>query len=692
MNLSKRAAVITIAICAIGGGIVAHVVDGISRVDGFLYDAAIAARAAVIPAPVESRFAPVVVIAVDERSLTDPRLTTYPRAMFGKIWEPLILSLVDAGTKAIAFDLLLAYSGNALDARFDRPFMIALSRNRDRIVLGRSAATLPARQYLAALRNDPGALGLLEIVPDEDGIYRRVQAAPVVVDGEPLPGLTAATLSRSGGPNMPAEVLLAPHRHLEAMPTYSLIDVLSCADSDPDRLADVFADRIAFIGTTLPDEDRKRSAGRFLPEPQPAAADNEGAKEDCRLTPKGVSVSSSDTEQAASTVPGVFLHATAAEAVLNNDLTETLPIAWRVAAGVLSGGIGAAIGLTLMPWMAAVATLLAGVAAWAGEVVLLEATYWFPAGPVIAVLLVSVVLAYTVRYLAVERRQLLVTKAFDHYLAPALVERLAENPDALRLGGDTRPVTIMFADLSGFTALSTKVSADELMQITNRYLALIADSIDDSGGYVDKFIGDAVMGIWGAPADDPNHAANAVGAALRITDLIRQARAETTGGGHSFGVKIGAHTGDAIVGNVGSQKRFNYTAVGETVNVASRLEGLPGVYGCEIVISDTTAAAVAGWFLMRELDRVAVKGRDEPVGIYEVIAPPMTASEAKHRLVEDYAAALTLYRSRRFDEAAAAFDKLADDGPAAVMAKRCREYLDQPPPEDWDGVLVLTSK
>ncbi len=692
MNLSKRAAAITIAVCAIAGGIVAQFADGVGRVDGFLYDAAIAARAAVMPAPVETRFAPVVVIAVDERSLTDPRLATYPRAMFGEIWERLILALVEAQAKAIAFDLLLAYSGNELKDGFDRPFMIALSRNRDRIVLGRSAATLPAQQYRAALREDPGAFGLLEIVPDEDGIYRRVQAMPVIIDGEPLPGLTAATLNRSGGPAMPPEVLLAPRRHLEAMPTYSLIDVLNCAESEPARLADVFADRMAFVGTTLPDEDRKRSAGRFLPEPEPVAAASEPDKATCSLIPKGVSVSASDAEQAASTVPGVFLHATAAEAVLNDDLTEVLPIAWRVAAGVLSGGIGAVIGLTLMPWMAAGATLLAGIAAWAGEVVLLEAAYWFPAGPAIAVLLVSVILAYTVRYLAVERRQLLVTKAFDHYLAPALVERLAENPDALRLGGDTRPVTIMFADLSGFTALSTKVSADELMQITNRYLALIADAIDDSGGYVDKFIGDAVMGIWGAPADDPDHAANAVGAALRITDLIHQARAETTGGGHSFGVKIGAHTGDAIVGNVGSQKRFNYTAVGETVNVASRLEGLPGVYGCEIVISDTTAAAVAGWFLMRELDRVAVKGRAQPVGIYEVIAPPMTASEAQHRLVEDYAAALTLYRSRRFDEAATAFDKLADDGPAAVMAKRCREYLDQPPPEDWDGVLVLTSK
>lgn len=691
MNLSKRAAAITIAVCAIGGGIFSHAVERIVRVDGLLYDLAVAGRADVWPATTENQ-SPVVVIAVDERSLSHPRLATYPRSMLGTVWEGLISNLTQAGVKVIAFDFLLAYSGNSLIERFDRPFMIALSRNRDRLVLGRSAATVPADPYRAALRNDPAALGMLEIAPDEDGIYRRVQRAPLEIGGERLPGLTATVLTKNGGPQMPEEVLLAPRRHLESIPTYSLVDVLSCAETDPEAFARVFSERIVFVGTTLPDEDRKRAVDRFIDLPEMTVLREPSPHSACGLYPLPESASVQTAEQAVRTVSGVYLHATAAEAVLSNDLTEVLPATWRVAAGVLSGGIGAVIGLTLMPWMAAAATLLTGVAAWTGEVVLLEAAYWFPAGPAIAVLLVSVVLAYTVRYLAVERRQLLVTKAFDHYLAPALVERLAENPDALRLGGVTRPVTIMFADLSGFTALSTKVSADELMQITNRYLALIADAIDDSGGYVDKFIGDAVMGIWGAPADDPDHAANAVGAALRITDLIRQARAETTGGGHSFGVKIGAHTGDAIVGNVGSQKRFNYTAVGETVNVASRLEGLPGVYGCEIVISDTTAAAVAGWFLMRELDRVAVKGRDQPVGIYEVIAPPMTASEAQHRLVEDYAAALALYRSRRFDEAAAAFDKLADDGPAGVMAKRCREYVDQPPPEDWNGVLVLTSK
>ena len=692
MNLGKRAAAITIAVCAIGGGIVAHVADGIGRVDGFLYDAALAARAALMPAPAENAPSPVVVIAVDERSLTDPRLARYPRAMLGKIWEPLLLALVEADAKAIAFDLLLAYSGNALDRGFDRSFMIALSRNGDRIVLGRSAATVPARQYLAALRNDPGALGLLEIIPDDDGIYRRVQATPITVAGEPLPGLTAAALERGGGPAMPAEVLLAPRRHLETLPTYSLIDVLTCADGEPARLAEIFAGRLVFIGTTLPDEDRKRNAGRFLPEPPPAATVEDGMPGACDLTPKGASVSAAGVQETASTVPGVFLHASAAEAVMRDDLTRNLPVTWRVVAGVLFGGIGALIGLTLSPWMAAGATLLGGVAAWAGEVVLLEAAYWYPAGPAIGVLLAAVILAYSIRYLAVERRQRLVTKAFDHYLAPDLVARLAENPGALRLGGDVRHVTVMFADLSGFTALSTKVSPKDLMQITNRYLALIADSIDVTGGYVDKFIGDAVMGIWGAPANDPDHAVHAVDAALRITRLIHEARAEVADGAHSFGVKIGAHTGDAIVGNVGSQKRFNYTAVGETVNVASRLEGLPGVYGCEIVISDTTAAVIGDGFLLRELDRVAVKGRAAPVGIYEVMAAAVSADDSQRRLAADYGAALDLYRSRRFDEAAAAFTAIADDGPSRVMAARCRDYGESPPPADWNGILVLTRK
>jgi adenylate cyclase len=268
-------------------------------------------------------------------------------------------------------------------------------------------------------------------------------------------------------------------------------------------------------------------------------------------------------------------------------------------------------------------------------------------------------------------------------LAPAVVDRLVDDEAALRLGGEEREVTVMFADLSGFTALSTKVSAGELVALTNEYLSIIADEVDRTGGYVDKFIGDAVMAIWGAPAPEPDHALQAVVAAQAAEAEIRRRReAAAAAGRRGFGVKIGLYSGPAVVGNVGSERRYNYTAVGETVNVASRLEGLPGLYGCAIVLGGATAKGLAGRLPLRELDWVAVKGRSEPVAIYEP-----GGSEPR------YAEALAHYRARRFAEAEAIWSELAEaDPPSAIMATRARIFRIDPPPDEWSGVWTLATK
>jgi class 3 adenylate cyclase len=254
---------------------------------------------------------------------------------------------------------------------------------------------------------------------------------------------------------------------------------------------------------------------------------------------------------------------------------------------------------------------------------------------------------------------------------------------ALRLGGEEREVTVMFADLSGFTALSTKVSAAELVALTNEYLAIIAGEVDRTGGYVDKFIGDAVMAIWGAPVPEAEHAVQAVEAARAAEAEIRRRReAAEAAGRRGFGVKIGLYSGRAVVGNVGSERRYNYTAVGETVNVASRLESLPGLYGCAIVLGGTTASALDGRLALRELDWVAVKGRSEPLAIFE-----------PGRDEPRYAEALAHYRAGRFVEAEAIWSDLAaTDPPSAVMASRAALFRAAPPPEEWAGVWTLATK
>ncbi|MGH7319927.1 MAG: adenylate/guanylate cyclase domain-containing protein [Candidatus Rokuibacteriota bacterium] len=285
----------------------------------------------------------------------------------------------------------------------------------------------------------------------------------------------------------------------------------------------------------------------------------------------------------------------------------------------------------------------------------------------------------------------------------------AHDTSALRLGGERREVTVMFADLSGFTALSGKVEPEALTRLTNQYLSLIVGPVEATGGYVDKFIGDAVLAIWGAPVDDHGHGAKGVRAALEAVARIRQAREAAEAKGElGFSVKIGINSGPAVVGNVGTDKRFNYTAVGETVNVASRLESVPGIYACQIVVGPRTAELARDEFLLRELDLIQVKGRDTPLPIFEPLVEHARATPSGRDRAARYAEALAHYRARRFADACAVWDALAREEqnsspaenvkgepppiPASRMAARARAFAANPPPEPWDGVWVLTSK
>ncbi len=650
--------------------------------EGLLFDGAVAARATWSP-PARTPEG-VAVVAVDRRSLDAPELVDTPRALFGPVWARLISALAAADARVVAFDLLLPYSGNRISPGYDQPFLEALNEAGSRVVLARSAEIVPNRAYLAALRFDPRAMGLIEMIPDADGVHRAVRTRFAVDGGGVLPSLVGEALSRAGIDAVPAEVMLAPAYHPERLPTYALIDVLRCAAADPQVLRDAFRGRMVFVGTTLPEEDRKASSARFIGAPRDAA----GARSDCGLRRLPASAPES------STVPGVHLHAVAAQIASADAVIRPIDPAWMAAVAAAAALIGAAAGFLLWPAVAVGVAVLLSAALWGAEVVALGAGAWLSAANPILAVFGALVVAYVARFLFEDRRRRRIQRAFGHYLAPAVVQRLAESAQDPELGGSTRDVTIMFADLSGFTALSERLPADALMEATNAYLKLIADTVDATGGYVDKFIGDAVMAIWGAPADDPDHAVNAVAAALSITDRVRDEKARAEAAGRpTFDIKIGINSGAAVVGNVGSERRHNYTAVGEAVNVAARFESLPGVYGCRIVIASGTADRVRDRFLLRELDSVAVKGKVEPIVAYEPLAPRDGAPAAAEGLASAYEETLRLYRTGRFAEAAERWSAAAsDDGPSRVMAERARAYATDPPGAGWDGIWRMATK
>jgi len=255
---------LTCALCTLVSALAVALVEVPTSVDGPLLDLLIKARELVIPFSAGLEQSQVVVIALDKRSLSEPEIAVYPRTFLAPIWASLLDAAFKAGARAVGFDILFSYSANRFKPDFDAPFLIMLDKYRDRVVLARSAAILPAQPFLASLRNDPDALGLTELNVDPDGIYRRVRAEYKTRANNALVGFAAAVLRRAKGPSMPKEVILAPHQHLEKISTYALIDVIRCAESAPEALEATLRNKIILIGGNLAEEDRKISSSRFL--------------------------------------------------------------------------------------------------------------------------------------------------------------------------------------------------------------------------------------------------------------------------------------------------------------------------------------------------------------------------------------------------------------------------------------------
>ncbi len=668
---------------------------GMGLLDGLVYDLSLA----VTDRRPGARDEPVAVIALDRDSLDSDELAALPRVFLSPVWAKIVDGLAAADASAIGFDIIFNYSANRFpgsEGQYDRDFLTALARAKARIVLARSARSYPAPPFVASVfdprtdagKAEPGAIGYAELTPDSDGVFRHAASRVETADGKTLPTFAAALLDRAKGPEMPERLLLAPRRPLEAMPAYRLIDVLRCLDRDPAAIRQVFAGKLVLIGTTLPEEDRKRSPDRFMSPPVSREANIGG----CRLDRLGAS----DPE--GGTSPGMFVHAAAIEAVLNGNLVRPVPPVGRAIAAATMAIGGALLGFSLAPLWGTLGIVALVALCLAAAPVLLGFGLWFPAVLPAAAAIAAIAVAYVVRFVIEDRRRRRVQHAFGHYLAPAIVDQLLDSETPLRLGGEEREVTIMFADLSGFTALSGKVGPTELMAVTNFYLAIIVEAVEATGGYVDKFIGDAVMGIWGAPAPDPDHAASAARAALAAVAAVTRAKEEADSQDRpGYSVKIGLNSGRAVVGNVGAEKRYNYTAVGETVNIAARLESVPGDYGCRIVVGPATAAAIRDRFVLNELDWVKVKGKEEPLAVYELVAATGAADAATLAYPAHYNAALERYRAGDFAEAETSWRRdvthpyLVGASPPLVMAERAAT-LHADPPAAWDGVYVKTTK
>jgi adenylate cyclase len=397
--------------------------------------------------------------------------------------------------------------------------------------------------------------------------------------------------------------------------------------------------------------------------------------------------------------PGVEIHATALDNILTDDFLQQPR--WIVAvemAAILFSSL--VLGAGLVRARGVLAALIAS----SLVLVYLALSQWLfvtagvPLGfvyPLVAIALVYMAISVH-HFLTVDLEKRRTREAFSRYLNPELARMVSENPELLKLGGSRQDLTVLFSDIRGFTSISEGLPPETLVEILNEYLGEMTGIVFEHDGTLDKYIGDAIMAVWGAPVACENHAAQACSAALAMGRRLRERQQEWIDRGWPrIAAGIGLNTGEMVAGNMGSHHHLSYTVMGDNVNLGSRLEGLTKNYGVSLLVSEATLVAAGDGFIARELDLVAVKGKALPVRIFEIVGRKGEEGDWKD-LVDSFTEALALFRGMRWQDALDAFSALLarypDDGPTQLYVKRARNFVEAPPPADWPGITVMETK
>jgi adenylate cyclase len=655
---------------------------------------------------------PAVAVVFDEETFRTPPFEGTPTVTWTRELGQVLTAILDGGAKVVGFDIVLPtsieqsgipFGEETLGARvrgFDRDFLRALATGAraNKVVLGQvqhqQSPVLPSPGQRAAVGHGRN-IRALNVYTDPDDVIRRVPLS-FVVDNERVPSMAAELAARATGRTTPPAVgrstvpdtLVLNFEGGEGdVPAYTFADLSACAaKDDKDFFRKNFGSKVVLIGTLLDVEDRKITSKRFATAPEGARAAR------CALpAPPAGQTFKRDS------IPGVYIHATAVNNLVRGDsLTELGRIGTAVVSFVLSA-LAALAALALGPAVAALATL-GIIAAW-----VVAATAAFRGAlalPIVepglaAIAALGATIGY--RFVVADKGKRLLRQSFALYLAPSVIEKMLASNKPPALGGETRNVTVYFSDIADFSTFAEKIPPTELVAAMNEYLSAMTDVIEAHGGFVDKYIGDAIVAVFGAPLDDPDHATHAVRAALqcatRLGELEKVQAAFGGQAGKQVRQRIGLNSGEALVGNIGSRRRFNYTVMGDMVNLASRLEGANKLYGTTIIASDATVALTGTAFAWRELDAIRVKGRTQAVKIYEPLGKTGTVAPDVLARAQAYGEGLALYRTYDFAGAAKAFARTAgDDPPSAQFLERAWKLSQNPPGPGWEPVSAQEEK
>lgn len=316
--------------------------------------------------------------------------------------------------------------------------------------------------------------------------------------------------------------------------------------------------------------------------------------------------------------------------------------------------------------------------------------------PVAAIIIIFTSLTI-LRYVHESREKGQLKKAFEFYLSPHVIEEILKDPAKLSLGGVKKEMTVLFSDIRGFTTLSEGLNPEELTNLMNKYLTEMTNIVLAADGVLDKYIGDALMAFWGAPLPQPRHAERACSSALAmIKKLEKLNREKAWPEGREIKIGIGINTGEMVVGNMGAEKRFDYTILGDAVNLGSRVESINKQYGTKIIITEFTKSKISDEFVTRYLDKVAVKGKSEPVNIYELVCWRRDLELQQKEVIELYEEAFEFYQKKKWGRAMEMLKKISklmpDDLATKNLIERCEYYKKEPPEKGWDGTWVMNTK
>lgn len=672
---------------------------------------------------------PVAVVAITPETFAADGLSGIPRILWTDQMATVQAKVLEAGATVFAWDVILQNSAAKsmsdilggrveLDSgaeralrRLDRDLLIGLKtygRDQGRVVLGYAdlaqGPVLP-HQGLRQMIGRGAALHSVNAYVDADGIVRGVPLLAESADGATHTFFALEIARRHSG----RDIDWIPPRNLEfggkaipvladaergtnmlvnfdptpgAVPSYTFHDILACEDADYLRRA--FEGRAVLFGFVTDLEDRKLMSNRFVRRP-----DFDGAPVACDGAPAPVAAIARNTES------GVYLHANAVRNLLDGDAVRRPGTALRLGAAFVLALSAAGFAAARRPSVALAATFaVAGLYAVGAGFVFGDGTVLPLTDPGAAALLaLGGMVGF--RFVTADRERRHVRQTFSQYLDRKVIEAMIDAGDVPELGGESRELSCFFSDIEAFSSISEKMGPPELVTFLNEYFSVIGREIEAHGGIIERFLGDAVCSVFGAPVRDENHAANAVRCALAIDRGLAAAQDRfDVPDGRIVRTRIGINTGFMTAGNVGAERRKTYTVMGDSVNLAARLESVNKQYRTLLMAGEDTVTATGDLFEWRMIDRVRVVGRDAPVGLFEPLGEAGSVDGAALALRDAYEAALRRFQSGDFEAARRAFAALAAQGDLASQkaVERCEFRLTEPPPPGWDGVTDLTRK